>query len=309
MYEKVQARFRVYQVTSILSYLILVLTGWCFFAVLPSLVFSSIEGWSYGESLYFAVVTLTTIGFGDYVPAMQRTYSARARMAYDVCFSVWLFVGMAYISLLLTQIGGFFTAIEDKIVQLIPYCQKFEDAFGKYAQLSTAEEVGSHSSNEVQDATNKDERVDGSPQCHEIMSGHEVSQPCATDHLDMHTQTFFESFLCFCLGLSNFSTDASPPGYTRIACLLYTLVSLVSTRLARPVGCSAVIPLLVDRGPLFLTFVAGSVTVCMLPHRASSSSSSPSSSWQTGPLPPPTVLVCSLILTCLVLVKLWKAAQ
>ena len=151
--------------------------GWCFFAVLPSLVFSSIEGWSYGESLYFAVVTLTTVGFGDYVPAMQRTYSSSARMAYDVCFSVWLFVGMAYISLLLTQIGGFFTAIEDKIVQIIPYCQKFEDAFGKYAQLPTAEQLGSHSSYEVQDATNKDERVDGSPQCHEIMSGHEVSQP------------------------------------------------------------------------------------------------------------------------------------
>lgn len=225
MYEKVQAHVRVYQVMSILSYLILVLFGWCFFAVLPSLVFSSIEGWSYGESLYFAVVTLTTVGFGDYVPAMQKTYSTSARMAYDVCFSVWLFVGMAYISLLLTQIGGFFTAIEDKIVQLIPCCQKFEDAFGKYAQLSTAEQLGSHSSNEVQDATNKDERGDGSPQCHEIMSGHEVSQPmCATDHLNMHTQTFFESFLCFCLGLSNFSTNASSPEYTRI-----TYMSVVHT--------------------------------------------------------------------------------
>lgn len=177
VYQKVQAHFQNYQVMSILSYLILVLMGWCFFAVLPAMVFSHIEGWSYGESLYFAVVTLTTVGFGDYVPAMQRTYSSAARMAYDVCFSVWLFVGMAYIALLLTQIGGFFTAVEDKIVQLLPYCQRFEDAFGKYARLSTAEQCGSDSSIEAQDATNKDEKAEGSPKCCETMAGYEVSPP------------------------------------------------------------------------------------------------------------------------------------
>ena len=188
LYQKVQGRFSDYQIMSILSYLILVLIGWCFFAVLPALVFSHIERWSYGESLYFAVVTLTTVGFGDYVPAMQRTYSSSARMAYDVCFSVWLFVGMAYISLLLTQIGGFFTTIEDKIVQAIPCCQRFEDAFGKYVQLPTAEQCGSNSSNEAQYATNEDERVAGSTNCLEITAGCEASQPmCHTPPRHTHS--------------------------------------------------------------------------------------------------------------------------
>ncbi|XP_061772578.1 potassium channel subfamily K member 5-like [Nerophis ophidion] len=35
--------------------------------VFPPLVFRSVEGWSYLEGLYFSFITLTTVGFGDYV--------------------------------------------------------------------------------------------------------------------------------------------------------------------------------------------------------------------------------------------------
>lgn len=35
--------------------------------VFPPLVFMSVEGWSYLEGLYFSFITLTTVGFGDYV--------------------------------------------------------------------------------------------------------------------------------------------------------------------------------------------------------------------------------------------------
>lgn len=35
--------------------------------VVPPLLFSYIEGWTFGEGLYFAFITLSTIGFGDYV--------------------------------------------------------------------------------------------------------------------------------------------------------------------------------------------------------------------------------------------------
>lgn len=31
------------------------------------MVFSHVEGWSLGEGFYFAFITLSTIGFGDYV--------------------------------------------------------------------------------------------------------------------------------------------------------------------------------------------------------------------------------------------------
>lgn len=31
------------------------------------MIFSNVEKWSYGVSMYYSVITLTTIGFGDYV--------------------------------------------------------------------------------------------------------------------------------------------------------------------------------------------------------------------------------------------------
>jgi len=31
------------------------------------MIFSHVEGWSFSEGFYFAFITLSTIGFGDYV--------------------------------------------------------------------------------------------------------------------------------------------------------------------------------------------------------------------------------------------------
>jgi len=42
--------------------------GFIVFMILPAVVFWYIEdGWTYLDSLYFSFVTLTTVGFGDYV--------------------------------------------------------------------------------------------------------------------------------------------------------------------------------------------------------------------------------------------------
>jgi len=41
--------------------------GFTIFLLLPPVIFKIIEGWDYATGLYFSVVTLTTIGFGDYV--------------------------------------------------------------------------------------------------------------------------------------------------------------------------------------------------------------------------------------------------
>jgi len=39
-----------------------------FFIVLGTVVYHYIEGWSWLDSLYFSVITLTTIGYGDFSP-------------------------------------------------------------------------------------------------------------------------------------------------------------------------------------------------------------------------------------------------
>ena len=36
-------------------------------------VFSKAEGWSYTDSFYFSVMTLTTVGYGDFVPTQNPT--------------------------------------------------------------------------------------------------------------------------------------------------------------------------------------------------------------------------------------------
>lgn len=52
----------------ILLYLI---PGIVFFIFLPSCLFTYFEDWPYTVSIYYSFVTLTTIGFGDFVPTFQ----------------------------------------------------------------------------------------------------------------------------------------------------------------------------------------------------------------------------------------------
>ncbi|XP_035687915.1 potassium channel subfamily K member 2-like [Branchiostoma floridae] len=52
----------------VLVMLILFLLFLVFMVLIPSAIFLALEGWSYHISIYYSFVTLTTIGFGDYVP-------------------------------------------------------------------------------------------------------------------------------------------------------------------------------------------------------------------------------------------------
>uniref|UniRef100_A0A8B9RSM4 Potassium two pore domain channel subfamily K member 16 n=1 Tax=Accipiter nisus TaxID=211598 RepID=A0A8B9RSM4_9AVES len=56
----------IFQVVQTLTVAILT-TGTLIFLVFPPLVFSYVEGWSYGGGFYLTFINLSTIGFGDYV--------------------------------------------------------------------------------------------------------------------------------------------------------------------------------------------------------------------------------------------------
>jgi hypothetical protein len=45
--------------------------GIIIFIFIPACLFTFFEDWPYDVSVYYAFVTLTTIGFGDYVPTFQ----------------------------------------------------------------------------------------------------------------------------------------------------------------------------------------------------------------------------------------------
>ncbi|CAL1537307.1 unnamed protein product, partial [Lymnaea stagnalis] len=51
-----------------LKSIVLLALGICIIVFIPSLVFTKTQAWGYLEAVYFTVITLTTIGFGDLVP-------------------------------------------------------------------------------------------------------------------------------------------------------------------------------------------------------------------------------------------------
>lgn len=49
--------------------------GFTFFIFLPSTIMSVFEGWTYDEAVYYCFVSLTTIGFGDFIAGKLSFYS------------------------------------------------------------------------------------------------------------------------------------------------------------------------------------------------------------------------------------------
>nr|XP_019600040.1 PREDICTED: potassium channel subfamily K member 10 isoform X3 [Rhinolophus sinicus] len=68
---RVEKVFRKKQVSQtkirVISTILFILAGCIVFVTIPAVIFKYIEGWTALESIYFVVVTLTTVGFGDFV--------------------------------------------------------------------------------------------------------------------------------------------------------------------------------------------------------------------------------------------------
>ena len=77
---------------------------------LGAAVVGSLEGWTIVESLYFAVVSMTTVGFGDYVPTER---SSRL-----FCI-LWLPFSIGFMSLYLGNIAAFYIRLSDRNIARI----------------------------------------------------------------------------------------------------------------------------------------------------------------------------------------------
>ncbi|XP_030760968.1 open rectifier potassium channel protein 1 isoform X2 [Sitophilus oryzae] len=79
--------------------------GFTFFIFLPSTIMSVFEGWEYDISVYYSFVTLTTIGFGDFVAGAQDTFGfGNLYFVYQLFLLVWIIGGMGYVAMILSYI-------------------------------------------------------------------------------------------------------------------------------------------------------------------------------------------------------------
>ncbi|XP_050542134.1 open rectifier potassium channel protein 1 isoform X2 [Daktulosphaira vitifoliae] len=88
-------------IVDIISYLI---PGIIVFILVPSAVISHFEQWEFDESVYFAFVTLTTIGYGDFV-AGQTVNTNIWYNAYKVFLVFWIMFGLGYLFMILSFIS------------------------------------------------------------------------------------------------------------------------------------------------------------------------------------------------------------
>ncbi|KAM6954617.1 potassium channel subfamily K member 2b [Aplochiton taeniatus] len=114
--EKMIVKWKVSQTKiRVFSTVIFILFGCLLFVALPVAIFKHIEGWSTLESIYFVVITLTTIGFGDYV-AGEKVGGSEIQYLdyYKPVVLFWILVGLAYFAAVLSMIGDWFRVISKK---------------------------------------------------------------------------------------------------------------------------------------------------------------------------------------------------
>lgn len=83
-----------------------------FYILIPAGIFTAIEDWNYRESVYYATVTLTTVGFGDFVPGRVGINASRAvRGLYKIMSAVWIWIGLALVATIIFEVQSFFKAL------------------------------------------------------------------------------------------------------------------------------------------------------------------------------------------------------
>ncbi|XP_041864496.1 potassium channel subfamily K member 4 [Melanotaenia boesemani] len=99
-------------IVRVISAVLSILLGCLLFVAVPILVFQKVEKWSLLESAYFVVITLTTVGFGDYVAGDSA--KDRDEQWYKPLVWFWILLGLAYFASILTMIGNWLRVLSKK---------------------------------------------------------------------------------------------------------------------------------------------------------------------------------------------------
>ncbi|CAH2325131.1 potassium channel subfamily K member 4 [Pelobates cultripes] len=98
-------------IVRVISALLFILIGCLLFVLIPTLIFQKIEEWTLLEAIYFVVITLTTIGFGDYVAGDGAGLEYQW---YKPLVWFWILLGLAYFASILTMIGNWLRVLSRK---------------------------------------------------------------------------------------------------------------------------------------------------------------------------------------------------
>lgn len=94
----------------VIMYIFFLSCGVAVVVFLPAWVFLTVEGPetlpNYGTALYFCFVALSTIGYGRFVVLRNENtpVSLPLRVLYVAFFTVWMFVGLAYLGLIIQEV-------------------------------------------------------------------------------------------------------------------------------------------------------------------------------------------------------------
>ncbi|XP_039993761.1 potassium channel subfamily K member 17 [Xiphias gladius] len=87
--------------TRFFVHLVSYLSGAALFFTVPMIVFQLHEGWTYSQAIYYCFITLSTIGFGDFVADNNpdKVYPEW----YSILMATWIFFGLAWLALLINH--------------------------------------------------------------------------------------------------------------------------------------------------------------------------------------------------------------
>ncbi|XP_042187039.1 potassium channel subfamily K member 17 [Oncorhynchus tshawytscha] len=97
----IQGKTNHRKLTRFMIHLLSYLSGTALFFVMPMVVFKQQEGWSYSQAIYYCFISLSTIGFGDYVA--DSNPDQYYPEWYSILMASWIFFGLAWLALVINH--------------------------------------------------------------------------------------------------------------------------------------------------------------------------------------------------------------
>ncbi|XP_072221351.1 potassium channel, subfamily K, member 16 [Leuresthes tenuis] len=113
--------------TRFFVHLVSYICGSVLFFVVPMVAFQQHEDWTFSQAIYYCFITLSTIGFGDFVA--DSNPDKKYPDWYTVLMASWIFFGLAWLALLINHSSDILERLNNHFKQLW-YGEKPEEESG-----------------------------------------------------------------------------------------------------------------------------------------------------------------------------------